>query len=138
MSKNPITIETTVNAPMEKVWQYYNEPKHISNWAFAQDDWQAEGKENDLRVGGTFLTVMSAKDKSASFDFGGTYTVVQEHALIEYDMGDGRHVKNEFETAPEGVHITTIFDPESQNSRELQQKGWQAILDNFKKYVEKN
>lgn len=138
MSKEPITIQAIIKAPMEKVWEYYNNPKHVSNWAFAQDDWQAEGKENDLKVGGTFLTVMSAKDKSVSFDFGGTYTAIEKHALIEYDMSDGRHVKNEFESISDGVKVTTTFDPEAENPAEMQRKGWQAILDNFKKYVENN
>lgn len=134
----PITIQATIKAPMEKVWLYYNEPSHVSNWAFAQDDWQAEGKSNDLRVGGSFLTIMSAKDNSTSFEFGGTYTAIQEYALIEYDMDDTRHVKIEFETVADGVLVKTSFDPETSNSRELQQQGWQAILNNFKKYVESN
>jgi uncharacterized protein YndB with AHSA1/START domain len=134
--KNPITIQAVVNAPMEKVWDAWNRPEHIVNWAFAQDDWEAPSAENDLRVGGKFKTVMAAKDKSASFDFTGTYTAVKEHGLIEYDMDDGRHVKNEFTQLPEGVKIVTTFDPENENSEELQRSGWQAILDNFKKYVE--
>lgn len=135
---NPITIQTTINAPIEKVWECWNKPEHITKWAFASDTWEAPRAENDLRTGGKFTTVMAAKDGSASFDFGGTYTDVQEHKLIEYTMGDGRHVKALFEEIPEGVHITQTFDPESQNSEEMQRSGWQAILDNFKKYVESN
>ncbi len=133
-----ITIKTTVNAPMEKVWDYWNKPEHITGWAFASDDWEASGVENDIRVGGKFKTVMGAKDKSSSFDFTGTYTDIKEHALIEYDMSDGRHVKVEFTETSEGVKITETFDPESENSEEMQRSGWQAILDNFKKYVESN
>jgi uncharacterized protein YndB with AHSA1/START domain len=134
--KNPITVQTTVNAPIEKVWEFWNKPEHITGWAFASDDWEASGIENDLRTGGKFKTVMGAKDKSTSFDFMGTYSNVQEHKLIEYDMSDGRHVRVEFAETPEGVKITETFDPENENSEELQRSGWQAILDNFKKYVE--
>ena len=133
----PITVETIVNAPMEKVWECWNEPKHIGGWAFASDDWEAEGLENDLKVGGKFKTRMGAKDKSASFDFTGTYSAVKENELIEYNMDDGRHVKIEFKTIPEGVQITETFDPENENSEEKQRSGWQAILDNFKLYTEK-
>lgn len=133
-----ITIQTTVNAPIEKIWEYWNKPEHISNWAFAQDDWQAEGISNDLRVGGTFKTIMSAKDKSVSFDFTGTYSNVIENEFIEYDMEDGRHVKIIFKCVPDGVEIIQSFDPEKENSEEIQRAGWQAILDNFKKYVESN
>jgi len=133
----PITVETIVNAPMEKVWECWNEPKHIGGWAFASDDWEAEGLENDLTVGGKFKTRMGAKDKSASFDFTGTYSAVKENELIEYNMDDGRHVKIEFKTIPEGVQITETFDPENENSEEKQRSGWQAILDNFKLYTEK-
>lgn len=131
-------VQTTINAPMQKVWEYWNKPEHITKWAFAQDDWEAPRAENDLRVGGKFKTVMAAKDKSSSFDFTGTYTVVNEHSLIEYDMSDGRHVKNEFTETPEGVKVVTTFDPENENTEELQRTGWQAISDNFKKYVESN
>jgi uncharacterized protein YndB with AHSA1/START domain len=111
--------------------------KH-EGWAFASDDWEAPAAENDLRVGGKFKTVMAAKDKSNGFDFTGTYTVVKENELIEYDMDDGRHVKVEFEDAPGGVKVIETFDPDNQYPLEMQRSGWQAILDNFKKYVEQN
>lgn len=135
--KKAITIQTIVKAPIAKVWEYWNKPEHIVCWAFASDDWEAPSAENDLRVGGKFKTVMAAKDKSSSFDFTGTYTVVKEHELIEYTMSDGRHVKVVFEKTPEGVRVTETFDPEKENPEEVQRSGWQAILDNFKKYVEK-
>lgn len=134
--QNAITVYTTVNAPLEKVWDYWNNPKHIPGWAFASDDWEASGVENDLRVDGKFKTTMSAKDKSASFDFTGTYTTVKEHGLIEYTMDDGRQVKVTFEKLPEGVKVTETFDPENENPQEMQRSGWQAILENFKKYTE--
>jgi uncharacterized protein YndB with AHSA1/START domain len=135
MNKNPITVKVTINAPISKVWEYWNQPEHIMKWAFASDDWEAPFAENDLRTGGKFTTTMAAKDKSASFDLIGVYTAVKEHQLIEYDMEDGRHVKVEFSSTPEGVVVTETFDPENENSEELQRNGWQAILDNFKKHV---
>jgi len=133
---NPITIEITINAPIEKVWEYWTKPEYITKWAFASDDWEAPRATNDVRTGGTFTTRMQAKDGSAGFDFGGTYTNVIEHSVIEYDMDDGRHVKAEFMEVPEGVRIVQSFDPEQENPEEMQRAGWQAILDNFKKYVE--
>lgn len=132
----PITVVTTINAPMEKVWEYWTKPEHKSGWAFASDDWEAPAAENDLQTGGKFKTTMAAKDKSASFDLTGTYTEVKNHQLIEYNLADGRHVKEEFEETPEGVKITVTFDPENENPLEMQRGGWQAISDNFKKYVE--
>jgi uncharacterized protein YndB with AHSA1/START domain len=134
--KNPITIEAVVSAPIEKVWACWNEPIHITRWAFASDDWEAPAAENDLRVGGKFKTVMAAKDKSAGFDFTGTYTNIELHTVIEYDMDDGRHVKTEFFETSEGVKIISTFDPENENPEEVQREGWQAILNNFKKYTE--
>lgn len=134
---NKITVETIVKAPLEKVWNYWNQPEHITKWAFASDDWEAPIAENDVRIGGKFKTRMESKtDKTQGFDFEGTYTSVKEHELIEYDMSDRRHVKVEFQKTPEGVKITESFDPESENSEELQRNGWQAILNNFKKYTE--
>lgn len=142
MSDGTITVETIVSAPMEKVWQYWNQPDHITKWVFASDDWEAPAAENDLQKGGRFKTTMAAKDKSASFDLTGAYTAVKEHQLIEYDMDraaneqKSRHVKIEFTEVPGGVKITETFDPENENSIEVQRSGWQAMLDNFKKYTE--
>jgi uncharacterized protein YndB with AHSA1/START domain len=136
MNKSSITVEATINAPIERVWQTWNEPEYVVKWAFASDDWEAPASENDLRTGGKFKTVMAAKDKSASFDFGGTYTAVKDHELIEYDMDDGRHVKVVFAEVPDGVKITETFDPEQENPEEMQRGGWQSILDNYKRYTE--
>jgi uncharacterized protein YndB with AHSA1/START domain len=136
MKPEPITIQTTTNAALSKAWEYWNKPEDIMGWAFASDDWEATEAENDLREGGRFKIVMAAKDKSTSFDFGGTYTVLKEHELIEYAMDDGRHVKVEFAETPVGTRITETFDPEDENPAEMQRAGWQSILDNFKKYAE--
>ena len=133
-----ITVETTISAPIGKVWEFWTKPEHIVNWAFASDDWEAPSAENDVRVGGKFKTVMAAKDKSTSFDFTGTYTAVKEHSLIEYDLDDGRHVRVQFNEIRDGVYITGSFEPENENPEDMQRSGWQAILDNFKKYVESN
>ncbi len=136
MTPNAITVQTTVNAPIEKVWDYWTLPEHITGWSFASDDWEALDPENDLRTGGKFKTTLAAKDKSFSFDFSGIYTEVKEHELIEYDLEDGRQVKIEFSQSPNGVEIRETFDPENQNPIEMQKAGWQAFLDNFKKYAE--
>lgn len=139
MDNTPIIVQATIKAPITTVWEYWNKPEHITHWAFASHDWEAPAAENDLKEGGKFKTTMAAKDKSASFDFGGTYTTVREHQLIEYVMDEaGRHVKVEFKEVPEGVQVTEFFDPENENPIEMQRAGWQAILDNFKKYVEGN
>lgn len=136
MDKNVIAVDVIVKAPISKVWEYWNKPEHIVHWAFASDDWEAPRAENDLHVGGKFKTTMAAKDKSTSFDFSGTYTVVNDQELIEYDIDDGRHARVEFKQLPEGVKIIVTFDPENVNSIEKQRDGWQAISNNFKKYVE--
>lgn len=132
----PIIIETVVKAPLEKVWHYWNEPEHIINWCFASDDWCVPNAVNTVAVGEKFNTRMEAKDGSAGFDFGGVYTEVEENRILAYVMDDGRKVRISFEEGEEGIKITETFDPESENSLELQQQGWQAILDNFKKYAE--
>ncbi len=136
MNQNAITIKTTINAPIEKVWECWSKPEHITKCAFASADWEAPYANNDLRTEGKFKTTMAAKDKSASFDFEGTYTNVKDHELIEYVMSDGRTVKTVFTQTPTNVEIIQTFDPESENSLEMQRSGWQAILDNFKKHVE--
>lgn len=132
-----ITIETTVQAGIDKVWEYWNGAEHIPHWAFASDDWGAIPGTNDLQEGGKFSTRMAAKDGSAAFDFSGTYTKVVPHAELDYVLDDGRTVTIDFEEAGNGsVRIVQEFEMESQNSEEMQRGGWQAYLDNFKKYVE--
>lgn len=135
---NPITIEIIVMAEVSKAWDYWTLPEHIPHWAFASDDWEAVNLEQDLQVGGKFKTKMQAKDGSEGFDFSGSYTAVKRPELLEYTLEDGRHVKVEFTPVPDGTQILQTFDPEGENSIELQKAGWQAYLENFKKYIEQN
>lgn len=138
MDKQKINIEATINASLEKVWQYYTEPKHITQWNNASDDWHTTRAENDLRQGGKFLYRMEAKDGSFGFDFGGVYDEVKANELIGYTMDDGRKAKIVFASADDRTKIEIDFDAETENPIELQRDGWQAILDNFKKYVQTN
>ncbi len=131
-----ITVETTVDAPVETVWECWTAPDHIKQWNNASDDWHTPKASNDLREGGTFTARMEAKDGSAGFDFGGTYTKVMKYKQIDYTMDDGRNVSVTFEEHDGQTHITESFDAESENSPEMQRQGWQSILDNFKKHVE--
>lgn len=132
-----ITVETTINSSIEKVWDCFTNPIHITNWYFASSDWHAPAANNDLQIGGKFSTTMAAKDGSFSFDFEGIYTQIIHHKEIAYTLLDNRKVIILFETIDNKVKITESFDPETKNSLELQKAGWQAILNNFKKYVEK-
>lgn len=134
--KKPITVQIIINASIEKVWERWTKPEHITQWAFASDDWDAPRAANDLRAGGKFKTRMQSKDGKEGFDFEGVYNAVKENEIIEYTMTDGRHVKVQFEQTPEGIQVIETFDPEQENPTEMQRQGWQAILDNFKKYVE--
>lgn len=133
-----ITVQNTINASIDKVWEFWTQPEHIKNWSFASAEWHTPYAENDLRAGGKFKSIMAAKDGSMSFDFGGEYTLVENHKAIEYVLDDGRKVEITFTDTPDGVEIIQSFDPETQNSEEMQQGGWNAILDNFKSYVEQN
>lgn len=135
--KSQITVETVVPAPISKIWSYWNEPEHVRQWAFASNDWCAPAATNDLRVGGRFTTRMEAKDGSAGFDFGGTYTAVVPNERIEYTMDgeDRRTVAVTFVPEGDGYRVVETFDAEEVNSLELQRGGWQSILENFKKHV---
>ena len=131
-----ITVETTIQAPIEKVWEYFTAPIHVTKWYHASDDWHAPFAENDLRAGGKFKTTMAAKDGSFSFDFEGTYQSIKEYEQLNYILDNGRKINIIFTKVDLGVKITESFDPENQNSPELQRSGWQSILNNFKLYVE--
>jgi uncharacterized protein YndB with AHSA1/START domain len=133
-----ITVQSTINASIDKVWEFWTLPEHITKWSFASPDWHTPYAENDLREGGKFKSTMAAKDGSMSFDFGGEYTLVEKNKAIEYVLEDGRKVEITFTETQNGVEIIESFDPETQNPEEMQRGGWQAILDNFKSYVEQN
>jgi len=138
MEKTVVTVESTIQAPVEKVWETWTQPKHITQWCNASEDWQAPRAENDLREGGSFITRMEAKDGSMGFDFGGVYDAVRKNEYIEYTMADGRKVQITFYPKGKETKVVESFEAESQNPVELQKGGWQAILDNFKKYTESN
>ena len=134
-TKPRITVETTVAAPVAQVWSAYTSPEAIKQWNAPSDDWHTTAATVDLRVGGPFSSRMEAKDGSMGFDFAGTYTKIEEHRLIEYSFGD-RRAEVRFTDEPGGVKVQVAFDAESTHSLEQQRSGWQAILDNFRRYVE--
>ncbi|MFZ5629218.1 MAG: SRPBCC family protein [Spirochaetota bacterium] len=138
MDKTKITIEVQVAAPVQKVWDYYNKPQHITQWNFAHESWQCPSAENDLRAGGKLKSRMEAKDGSFGFDFEATYDEVIDHKRIVYTIADGRKVETDFAEVGGKTRIVTVFEAESENPVEMQKGGWQAILDNFKKYAEAN
>ena len=135
---NVVTIESTVNAPVEKVWKYWTGPEHITQWNTAIDTWHSPYAENDLRVGGSFKARMEAKDGSMGFDFGGIYDEVKTNELISFTMSDGRKVNVKFTPSGNATKILESFEAENENPIEMQRGGWQSILDNFKKYTESN
>ncbi len=136
MEKVQITVQSEVNAPVEKVWDYWNAPEHIMKWNSASPDWHTPKSENDLRVGGKFSARMEAKDGSFGFDFGGVYDEVVANERIAYTMEDGRKTQITFINRGDATEVIETFDAEGENPIEMQQAGWQAILDNFKKYTE--
>ena len=131
-----IIVETVVNANLNRVWDAWNNPADIQQWNAAQADWHTTRSTVDLREGGRFVSRMEARDGSEGFDFEGTYTRIVPYETIEYRMSDGREVRVDFVERDRGVVVKETFDAETENPAELQQQGWQAILDNFGRHVE--
>ena len=138
MSKQKITVQTSINAPVEKVWQYWTDPGHITKWNFASQDWHCPAASNDLRKNGKISLRMEAKDGSAGFDFEGVYSRVEKNKELTYVMADGREVSVLFFPSEETTILKETFEAENIYPPEKQQEGWQAILDNFKIHVENN
>jgi uncharacterized protein YndB with AHSA1/START domain len=138
METKKVTIRTTVSVERQKAWEYYTQPEHITKWNFATDDWQCPYASNDLRVGGKYMARMEAKDGSFGFDFEAIYNEIIDGEKFVYTMSDGRQVTVSFESMDSQTGVTVTFDTESTNDLEMQRKGWQAILDNFKRYTEGN
>ena len=134
-----VTIQTEINKPINQVWDFFNNPKHIVNWNFAHESWECPSASNDLKVGGQLKSRMQAKDGSFGFDLVGIYDEVRENELIKYHFEDGRNIEVIFEKlSDDKTKVTENFDPENQNPVDFQRDGWQAILDHFKKYAENN
>jgi uncharacterized protein YndB with AHSA1/START domain len=131
-----VTVGAKIDSTREKVWNYFTDPKHITRWCFASVDWYAPEAENDLRLNGRFRTRMAARDGSSGFDFEGIYTNVVQHEKIEYSLGDDRKVSVRFYDDGGQTRVEETFDAEKENPVEMQRDGWQAILNNFKKYCE--
>ena len=138
MNFTKITINTVIVADIQKVWDYYNSPQHITKWNHASDDWHCPKAENDMKVGGTYLARMEAKDGSFGFDFKAIYDEIIPMAKVAYTLEDERKVVTIFEKQGEQTKVTTVFDAEGMNPIDMQKAGWQAILNNFKRYTENN
>jgi uncharacterized protein YndB with AHSA1/START domain len=137
MEMEKIIVQVTIMANKQKVWDYYTMPEHITNWNFASDDWCCPSASNNLTVGGQYVARMEAKDGSFGFDFEAIYTEINLGESFTYEFG-GRFSSVELKEQVGQTEITISFDPETENPVELQKQGWQAILNNFKKYVETN
>lgn len=135
-NKSTITVEATIGAPAQKVWDYYTKPEHITNWNYASDDWHCPSAENDLQAGGKYRARMEAKDGSMGFDFEAIYDDVIDQKKITYTIADGRRVTTNFENLGGKTKVATSFGAKKENPVEMQRDGWQAILNNFKKYTE--
>lgn len=138
MDTDKISISAPIEAPLAMCWECWTKPRHITQWNFASPEWHCPHATNDLRVGGRYHARMEARDGSFGFDFEAVYDKIQKHQRIVYTMADGRQADTRFTDKGDTTEITVTFDAESENTVETQRDGWQAILDNFKSYVEKN
>lgn len=136
MSKPLISIEAIVNKPIDKVWECWTKPEHITQWCFASDDWHAPSSNSDFKIGGKLSTRMEAKDGSFGFDFWGIYNDLKPNEKVGVMLGDDRKWNTYFYEVNGGVKVIEEFEAENENPVEMQQEGWQMILNNFKKYVE--
>lgn len=138
MDTTKITIQAVISANRQKVWDYYTKPDHITKWNYAIDSWHCPTASNDMRVGGKYLARMEAKDGSFGFDFEATYNEITNGEKFTYTMTDNRVVEAIFKELGDKTELKIIFDAESENPVDMQQQGWQSILENFKKYAEQN
>ena len=134
---NRIKVAATINADAKKVWDYYTQPEHITQWNFAAPSWHCPSATNNMVVGGKYFARMEARDGSSGFDFEAIYDEINPGQSFAYSFGD-RKVTVEFKNLVNQTEVIIVFDPENENPIEMQRGGWQSILDNFKKYTETN
>lgn len=133
-----LTVQNTINRKVNEVWELWTNPEHIKNWNFASPEWHCPKAGHDLRVGGKLNYHMAAKDSSMAFDYTGTFTKIEPNKLLEYKLEDGRKVSISFSGTRDTTEVIETFEIEDESSMDMQRQGWQAILDNFKKYAESN
>jgi uncharacterized protein YndB with AHSA1/START domain len=134
-----IKISAQIAATPDQVWDYYTDAAHIVHWNAASPDWHTPRSESDPQNGGRFVHRMEARDGSFGFDFGGTYTELVKPEYMIITLDDDRKVDVRIVPDNDGkaTEMRISFDAEGTNPRELQERGWQAILNNFKAYAER-
>lgn len=135
MTHSKIIVQAAIAANLQTVWKLYTSPEHITQWNFADPSWHCPSASNDMRIGGRYIARMEAKDGSFGFDFDAIYTAIAPHVSFTYTFG-GREATVTFSEEQQQTIVTISFDPETENPIEMQRDGWQAILDNFKRYTE--
>ena len=135
-SEGKIEIESKINAELDRVWEYWTKPEHITKWNKASEDWLCPNAENDLKEGGRFKYRMESQDGKVGFDFAGTYKEVREKEKLTYELEDGRNAEVTFSEEDGNVMIKEILDTEDDNPVDQQEQGWKSILQSFKGYTE--
>lgn len=131
-----LQVMTTVAFDIETVWHKWNDPHHIRHWYFASDDWYVTHVRNHLEAGGELVIGMAARDGSVAFDFKGVYDEVVEFDRLSMTLDDGRIIQIQFVDDGDNIMIKERFEPDEETAPELQQEGWQNIIDSFKRYCE--
>lgn len=134
----PITVSVIVNADAPTAWRAFTDPQAVTQWNFASPDWACPRATNDLRAGGRLNYRMEARDGSMGFDYEGEIVEVVEPRLLRYRLGPEREVVAVFEPVGGQTVVSHSFTPETTFPVERQQAGWQAILDHYKAYVERD
>lgn len=131
-----VSVQTIINAPIERVWDLWTLPEHIINWNNASADWHTSFVENNLKTGSKFKFTMALKDGSDGFDFEGIYTKIEKLSLIEYKLLDDRTANVRFEIEGDNVKLTETFEPTTIELAQVEEQFCAAIIQNFKNYVE--
>lgn len=133
---NAFSIQATIERPKVDVWEKLTKAEHIIHWNFASADWCCPKAEIDPAVGGRLSYRMESVDGKMGFDLTGIIIRYEEENAFDYRMPDGRNVRHELNVQDGNTSITQIVDPESEHPVDMQIQGWQAILNNFKRYCE--
>jgi len=131
-----LSVQTSIKAPIEKVWKCWTTPADIIQWNNPSEDWETTSVTLHLKDNGNFIYKMKTKDDSVAFDFTGIYDKVIINEYIKSTLFDGRKVVNIFKSNGDETILIENFDPEAQTPIPDQEAFTQAVIDNFKKYVE--
>jgi uncharacterized protein YndB with AHSA1/START domain len=143
--KLELVITRTFDAPRERVFKVWTDPRHVKNW-WGPRDYPATHMEMDVRPGGAWRGCLVSKETGEELWQGGVFREVEEPERIVFtfawDAEDERGLETlvtvTFAEQDGKTKMTFRHSPfQSVKERDGHQGGWTSTFDRLEEYVAK-